>query len=1443
MKPDLSSLVRRQWIPSVLAAGAFVLAFVQRPGEVVFDTRIELSANPSLFLHRVAAVWSPTGDLGHVQSGQFVGYLFPMAPWFAFAQRIGLPMWVAQRLWVGALIAVAALGVVRLLDELYDRRRGLAHLVGGVVYAANPYVAVWTTRGSVALLAHAAVPWLMLAAHRGLRRPKSWRQPALIGLVLAASGAGVNAALVLWVLPAPALLMLYEALAVGVGWAALASFGWRAGLCALLGAAWWLIPLLLQRRYGTDFLGFTELPDSVWATTTMPESLRLLGYWLLYLGLGGVSVVSVTSPYLFSAPVIVASFLVPLFAFVSVRSTRRWSYGPFFCLLAVAGAVAMAAGFPGGTPLHSILTSAYYDLEPLRILRTSYKAAPLVAIALAGLTGIGMSVLVGHLRRRGLSAGARRVALGALGVTATAVLVLFGLPLFDGRAIEREQAYGSVPAGWRAAIADAQRTTPVAHRIMLLPGALFGHYRWGNVVSSIAPALSKRPVLVREVVPYANAQAAELLIAVDDLVQQDRLVPGQLAQLLQLMGVGQVLVYADGLPAQSGSLDPAGVAHALQAQPGFDHPSATYGGWRDYVPPPGRGGSSRRLPDVRTYSERALSGPAMVRVHSLGAATVVDGDAHGLVELAANGDLAPRRALFYASDLDRRRLANMAAGGANLVFTDSNRRRVLEPDLLRNNEGPTMGANDPLLREWPSFQPFRSRGSQSQTVARYTGLRYLRSPLDRSLPIFPDRRPYAALDGRLDTAWEASSVSSPGRRFLELGFMRPRDIGALRVHPEAGTQGLAVSVNGRPERRFWLRSGWNALQLQARGARTLRIRVIAAASPSAGGISELDVPGVIVRESLRLPTVLASLSRGLDLSHSRLSILLARTTADFPYQSKGNDAERALVRDVDLPVARSYSVGGWASVALDASDPLLDRLVGLGGGWSFSSSERFEGIPQRRASSAFDGLAGTAWIGTAKRGTHPWMAAHWPHPLVIRRLRLRRGPPGYRFPARVRLNAGRSRQTVGVDRDGGVRLARAVRARDLRITVLALQPSTAIQRIRRLPAVAVSEVQVPGLRAVQVPRAGMFATRCGEVILQAGERTTTARVTGSITDLDAGRALRLVGCGPRAHLALPAGVNRLVASAGPLMRPDHLALTGAAPAPLRRQVAPGSVSGVSISGQSGHAHASLNLDHPAWLVLGESYSPGWQALCRGRSGGERSLGAPVPIDGYANGWRVGPDCRQARFAFIPQRLANIGYIVSAVACVGMLALLVLPMRRLRRGWRGAAAPEAWPSLGSTTVAVRLAVAPQDALRRTGWRVAAVAGAGVAGVGSFMFGPRAGILFGVATAVLLIVGVTVRRLLAVAVLGLAAVPVLYVVAPASRPNGLSFSYATHYLAAHWIAVGAVMCVAAAGVLGALEVRAAGRSRRDTPAPPMSDNGRGRSVGLVPRVRVERRIEEE
>src|SRR3954471_8960698 len=101
---------RDRLIPLGLAAFCFAVGLWQRPGLATADTKIDLHVDPGRFLGDVASVWSPTGDLGHVQGGQYSGYLFPMGPFFAAGHALGLPDWLVQRLWLGLLLALAAWG-------------------------------------------------------------------------------------------------------------------------------------------------------------------------------------------------------------------------------------------------------------------------------------------------------------------------------------------------------------------------------------------------------------------------------------------------------------------------------------------------------------------------------------------------------------------------------------------------------------------------------------------------------------------------------------------------------------------------------------------------------------------------------------------------------------------------------------------------------------------------------------------------------------------------------------------------------------------------------------------------------------------------------------------------------------------------------------------------------------------------------------------------------------------------------------------------------------------------------------------------------------------------------------------------------------------------------------------------------------------------------------
>nr|MBA3300506.1 DUF3367 domain-containing protein [Thermoleophilaceae bacterium] len=717
------------------------------------------------------------------------------------------------------------------------------------------------------------------------------------------------------------------------------------------------------------------------------------------------------------------------------------------------------------------LTFAYNNAGPVDFLRTTYKASPLLALAIACLGGAAAASVPRRFRLP---------ALGGLALIAAA----FAAPLVAGRAVDAELAYGSVPGEWREAVKDAGAATGDDRRTLLLPGQLFGFYQWGETLSSIGPAIAERPFATREVVPYADRRSAQLLATLDDLVQQGRLVPGQLSGLLALTGSGQVLVSSDARRVQSGGLDPAGTAASLAGS--LERPARTYGRAHRFPRAWGRGGDPRTLPRISRHDAPGLP---LVRVAPLDPRAVVDGDAEGVAELAAHGALDPRGGLAYAGDLDRAEVEQAVRGGATLVFSDSARKRILASSRLRLNHGPTLTAPATASEDAVVSDLFPGRGDGGRTVARYSGLRDLDARLSPGYSLFPEHRPYAALDGRLDTSWLADPNLEDPQRFIELELDAPRRVDAVRLYPHIDAKGrtarVAISVNGGAERELRLDPGWNEISLRAKALRKLKIRIAKVIGPKergGGGIDEIAVPGLRVEESLRLPTALARDARGADLARSPMAVLLSRTSTDFPYRAGADepepqnrsplravDAERGMERDVTLPAGRTFTPSGWASVSPRAPDPAIDALAGGSDEARFSSSGRFEGVPAHRASSAFDGDPGTAWVGATGEGT-PWIEVE-----SRRELWLESGTietHSFGRPREISVNGVRA----AVEESGAFTLPRPVAARRIRFEVLSTGRSP-----RGQPAVGIAELRVAGFPQARRRAGGRFATRCGEL--------------------------------------------------------------------------------------------------------------------------------------------------------------------------------------------------------------------------------------------------------------------------------------------------------------------------------------------------------------------------
>ena len=175
-------------------------------------------------------------------------------------------------------------------------------------------------------------------------------------------------------------------------WRAIRGFLLRAVPLTALASLWWVVPAYVQSSYGINFLHFTEQPGTVWGTTSLTESLRLMSFWLSYVGVGfaghAIPYFADSHTLLFSAPVVVGSLLLPALALAGFALTRRWAYGPFFLGLALVALLVMGAGFPEGTPLRHGLNFTYRHVAAVQFLRASYKAGA-AAGRRAGLSGRG----------------------------------------------------------------------------------------------------------------------------------------------------------------------------------------------------------------------------------------------------------------------------------------------------------------------------------------------------------------------------------------------------------------------------------------------------------------------------------------------------------------------------------------------------------------------------------------------------------------------------------------------------------------------------------------------------------------------------------------------------------------------------------------------------------------------------------------------------------------------------------------------------------------------------------------------------------------------------------------------------------------------------------------------------------------------------------------------
>ncbi|MCB0950812.1 MAG: DUF3367 domain-containing protein, partial [Mycobacterium sp.] len=273
----------RRWL-WVAAAAALVLAFVQSPGQISPDTKLDLTANSLRFLSRAFNLWNSDLPFGQAQN-QAYGYLFPHGTFFLAGDLLGIPDWVTQRLWWALLLTVGFWGLLR-VAEVLGIGTPTSRVIGAVAYALSPRVL--TTIGAISseTLPMMLAPWVLLPvilALQGARRGDPGAGDLSLRVLAARSGLAIA------LMGAVNAVATLTACLCAVVWLAChrPNAVWRRFtawwlLCVALAVAWWVVALVHLGRISPPFLDFIESSGVTTRWMSLTEMLRGTGAWTPY---------------------------------------------------------------------------------------------------------------------------------------------------------------------------------------------------------------------------------------------------------------------------------------------------------------------------------------------------------------------------------------------------------------------------------------------------------------------------------------------------------------------------------------------------------------------------------------------------------------------------------------------------------------------------------------------------------------------------------------------------------------------------------------------------------------------------------------------------------------------------------------------------------------------------------------------------------------------------------------------------------------------------------------------------------------------------------------------------------------------------------------------------------------------------------------------------------
>ncbi len=1201
---------------------------------------------------------------------------------------------MTQRLWWALLLTIGFWGVLR-VAEVLGIGSPTSRVIGGLAFALSPRVL--TTIGAISseTLPMMLAPWVLLPVIMALNGDRRLRVlAARSGLAIALMGA-VNAVATLTAcLCAVVWLACHRPNAV---WRRFTAW-WL--LCVVLAVTWWVVALVHLGRISPPFLDFIESSGVTTRWMSLTEMLRGTGAWTPYVAPTATAGASLVT----GSVAVLATTLVAAGGLAGLALRTMPAKGRLITIL-MLGIAALAASYGGGlgSPIaHYVQEFLDADGTPLRNL---HKLEPLLRLPLA----LGLAHLLGRLPLPGSAPRAvwrnafahperdKRIAVGIVLLTALTAATSLA---WTGR-LTPPGAFDAIPQYWQdtADWLDANNTgdgSPVAGRVLVVPGTPFATQVWGNSHDEPLQVLGSSPWGVRDSIPLTPPETIRALDSVQRLFAAGRPSAG-LADTLARQGISYVVVRNDLDPDTSRSARPILVHRTIDGSPGLTK-VAQFG---DPVGPGSLDGfvTDSGLRPRYAAVEVFKVGGTTAGVYSPGAPYLVDADAMARV------DGGPESLLRLD---ERRRLSGLPPLGPMLLtpdaldaglsapvvtVTDTPLARETDYGRVDDHSSAVRTAEDP--RNTFNRVPDYPAGDADPIYAQWGGGRISVSSSasdSTALPnVSPASAPAAAIDGDSSTSWVSNALQNAVGQWLQVDFDHPVTNATLTITPSATAVGAQVrrlevsTVNGTSTVRFEEAGKPVTVALPYGESPWVRITAVSTDDGSPGvqfgitdfTVTQYDANGFAHQVNLRRTVDVPGPPPGSVVAQWDLgSELLGRAGCAASPTGIRCAAAMALSSEEPVNLSRTLTVPEQTPVAPTVwvrarqGPHLADLIAAPGTTRATGDSDPIDVLGSAYA--ATDGDPGTAWTAP-QRVVQP----HTPATLVLK-LPAPRNVAGLKVtPSSAALPAHPT--MIAVDLGDGPqvrRLAAGTQTLELKprvtdsITVSLLEWNDVIDRT----ALGFDQLKPPGLAEVValdahgVPIAAADAAAnvertislpCGRgpIIGVAGEfvQTSVSTTVGALLDNEPIPA-RPCRSEP---ITLPAGQQELVISPGPVFIVDGVELA----APPADRLGSATTEPVD-TGRWTNDHRDIEVppaDAVRVLVVPESVNPGWVA----HSGAGETLTA-VTVNGWQQGWVLPAGTAGPVTLSFPSNASYRAGLVGGLTLLPLLvALALLPVRRTR----------------------------------------------------------------------------------------------------------------------------------------------------------------------------------